>query len=197
VTPKLGVPADWVEGLDAETARAWSLVASDLEDIRFPARRPMTEATMTIAGFESAEYHHRWMESEPEKYGVDVLERLREGASINKEEHDRALWVREMARTAVREAMYGLDAILLPATACVAPLLDDPDRREPLTRFLRAFSLTGQPVITLPAPVDGLPVGIQVIGHFGDDAGVAKVALFLEREWSGMNADSAQSVSLG
>jgi Asp-tRNA(Asn)/Glu-tRNA(Gln) amidotransferase A subunit family amidase len=102
-----------------------------------------------------------------------------------------------MARTAVREAMYGLDAILLPATACVAPLLDDPDRREPLTRFLRAFSLTGQPVITLPAPVDGLPVGIQVIGHFGDDAGVAKVALFLEREWSGMNADSPQSVSLG
>ena len=192
---KLGVPADWVEGLDEETARAWALVAHDLEEIRFPARQPMTEATMTIAGFEAAEYHHRWMESEPEKYGADVLERLRAGATINKEEHDRALWVREMARTAVREAMYGLDAILLPATACVAPRHDDPDRREPLTRFLRAFSLTGQPVITLPAPVDGLPVGIQVIGHFGDDAGVARVALALEREWSGRSVGRRQAVS--
>jgi aspartyl-tRNA(Asn)/glutamyl-tRNA(Gln) amidotransferase subunit A len=192
---KLAVPGGWVEGLDEETERAWKLVSAGLPEIEFPARQPMTEATMTIAGFESAEYHHRWMESHPEKYGVDVLERLRAGAAITREAHDRALWTREMSRPAVRAAMHGWDAILLPATACVAPRLDDPDRREPLTRFLRAFSLTGQPVITIPAPVSGLPVGIQVIGHFGDDAGVARVALALELEWAGRSAEPAVSRS--
>ncbi len=192
---KLAVPAGWVDGLDDATQRAWTLVAEGLDEIPFPAREPMTEATMAIAGFESAEFHHRWMEAQADQYGPDVLERLRTGARISKEEHDRALWTREMARTAVRDAMYGLDAILLPATACIAPRLDDPDRREPLTRFLRAFSLTGQPVITVPAPVAGLPVGIQVIGHFGDDAGVARVALALERLWSGKSAGKAQAVS--
>jgi aspartyl-tRNA(Asn)/glutamyl-tRNA(Gln) amidotransferase subunit A len=124
-----------------------------------------------------------------------VLERLRQGAAITFEQHVKALWAREMARTAVRAAMHGWDAVLLPTCACVAPRHDDPDRREPLTRFLRAFSLTGQPVITVPAPVSGLPVGVQVVGHFGDDAGVATVAFALEREWSGKSADQAQAVS--
>lgn len=192
---KLAVPRGWVERLDADTERAWELVSAGLPEIEFPARQPMTEATMTIAGFESAEFHHRWLETHPERYGTDVLERLRQGASITFDQHAGALWAREMARTAVRDAMRGWDAILLPACACVAPLHDDPDRREPLTRFLRAFSLTGQPVITLPAPVHGLPVGIQVVGHFGDDAGVATVALALEREWSGKGAGQAQAVN--
>jgi Asp-tRNA(Asn)/Glu-tRNA(Gln) amidotransferase A subunit family amidase len=192
---KLAVPAGWVESLDEETARAWRVVSEGLPEIPFPARQPMTDAIAAIAGFESAEYHHRWMDSHPEKYGSDVLERLRAGASISSADYGRALWARELFRTAVREAMHGWDAILLPATACVAPKLQDPDRREPLTRFLRAFSLTGQPVITIPAPVGGLPVGIQVIAHFGDDAGVARAALALEREWSGKSAEPAVSRS--
>ena len=194
---KLAVPGGWVEGLDEETAAAWELVSAGLQEVAFPARAPLTEATMNIAGFESAEYHHRWMESHPEQYGADVLERLRSGAAITPAQHDRALWQREVARREVRDAMDGLDAIVLPATACVAPRLTDPDRREPLTRFLRAFSLTGQPVITIPAPAGGLPVGIQVVGHFGDDAGLARVALALETEWSGRSAQRAQTVSRG
>ena len=189
---KLAVPGDWVEGLDEPTARAWNLVAGGLEEIAFPALRPMTETTMTIFGFEAAEVHRRWMERHPDRYGSDVRQRLETGAAIPKGEHVRALWAREMARTAVRDAMKGWDAIVLPACACIAPKLDAPDHREPLTRFLRAFSLTGQPVITLPAPVDGLPIGIQVVGHFGDDGGAARVALALEREWSGRSAEKGQ-----
>lgn len=186
---KLAVPGDWIEGLDDETERAWRVVANAFREIAFPARQPMTDNAMTLSGFQAAEVHHDWMANHPEAYGQDVLERLLVGAAISKEENDRALWAREIARTAVREAMKGLDALLLPACACIAPKLTDPDRREPLTRFLRAFSLTGQPVITLPAPVSGLPVGIQVVGHFGDDAGVARVALAVEREWAGIDGN--------
>ena len=51
-------------------------------------------------------------------------------------------------------------------------------------RFTRPFNLTGQPVFSLPAPVDGLPVGIQVIGPVGRDLELAAVAAGLERAWS-------------
>jgi aspartyl-tRNA(Asn)/glutamyl-tRNA(Gln) amidotransferase subunit A len=81
--------------------------------------------------------------------------------------------------------MAGVDAILVPATPRVAPLIADSDGVRPLlTRFTRPFNVTGQPVVTVPAPVSsGLPVGIQVIGHFGDDAGVVAIAAWLEASW--------------
>jgi Asp-tRNA(Asn)/Glu-tRNA(Gln) amidotransferase A subunit family amidase len=86
-------------------------------------------------------------------------------------------------RTQVATAMRGVDAILLPSTASVAPLIAPEVDTQPLVRFTRPFNLTGQPVFSLPAPVDGLPAGIQVIGHFGRDVELAAVAAGLERAW--------------
>ena len=66
----------------------------------------------------------------------------------------------------------------------MAPLIADSDEVRPLlTRFTRPFNVTGQPIMTVPAPAAGLPVGIQVIGHFGDDALVAEIAAWLEESW--------------
>ena len=80
--------------------------------------------------------------------------------------------------------MRGLDAILLPTTAAVAPLIEPNVDTLPLVRFTRPFNLTGQPVFSLPAPVLGLPVGIQVVGHFGRDVELAAVAAALEAAWA-------------
>jgi amidase len=81
-------------------------------------------------------------------------------------------------------AMHGFDAILLPATAGVAPPISDVVDTQPLVRFTRPFNLTGQPVFSLPAPVAGLPVGIQVVGQFGRDAELVGVAATLESAWA-------------
>ena len=62
-------------------------------------------------------------------------------------------------------------------------LFRSPDVREPLTRFTRPLNTTGHPVITLPAPVSGLPVGIQVVGHLNQEARLVAVALALEKAW--------------
>ena len=69
--------------------------------------------------------------------------------------------------------MEGWDAVLVPCTPIVAPRIGEPDIREPLTRFTRPFNTTGQPVFAVPAPVDGLPVGIQIVGRFGQDRRLA------------------------
>jgi Asp-tRNA(Asn)/Glu-tRNA(Gln) amidotransferase A subunit family amidase len=80
--------------------------------------------------------------------------------------------------------MEGVDALLLPATAMVAPRVDAGNEvREPLARFTRPFNVTGQPVAVLPVPQrpGGLPVGIQVAGR--TNSATLRAAAWLETEW--------------
>ena len=56
------------------------------------------------------------------------------------------------------------------------------------TVFTYPFNLTGQPAATVPAGfVDGLPVGLQLVGRFRDDATVLRAAAAFEqvRPWAG------------
>ena len=81
--------------------------------------------------------------------------------------------------------MDGVDALLLPATAIVAPPVDaGSEVREPLSRFTRPFNTTGQPVVSIPAPVRGLPVGMQVVGRTNAEA--LRVAMWLEQKWASL-----------
>jgi aspartyl-tRNA(Asn)/glutamyl-tRNA(Gln) amidotransferase subunit A len=185
---RVAVPSGWVDGLDDATAAAWKLIADGLPTVVFPERAQITATFNRIAGYEAGQYHREWVERWPERYGEDVLGRLREGLLVTEEDYQHALSERKQWRTAIADAMCDWDAVLMPATACVAPRLDDPDRREPLTRFLRPFSVTGQPVVVIPAPAAGLPVGIQFVGHVGRDAELFRVAQAFEAAWAKVSA---------
>jgi Asp-tRNA(Asn)/Glu-tRNA(Gln) amidotransferase A subunit family amidase len=49
-------------------------------------------------------------------------------------------------------------------------------------RFNRLWTLMGVPCVNIPATIadGGLPVGVQVIARFGDDAGALAAARFVE-----------------
>jgi Asp-tRNA(Asn)/Glu-tRNA(Gln) amidotransferase A subunit family amidase len=176
-------PASWIEGLDAETAIAWQRVSSGLPEVRLPDRAAMSQACTTISMYEASAYHSTWITEHPERYGADVRDRLVTGMSIPNAVYTQALGQRPELLAQVEEAMRGFDALLVPATAIVAPLVGGPDVREPMTRFTRPFSATGQPVATVPARSGGLPVGIQIVGRFGYDAQLLQIAHALETLW--------------
>jgi aspartyl-tRNA(Asn)/glutamyl-tRNA(Gln) amidotransferase subunit A len=187
---RIAVPVGWVADLDSETQEAWDRVSAGLPEILFPDRLYLENLFQPIFFVEAAAYHREWIEAYPDRYGTDVLGLLRRGLQVSGVDYVRAVREREAARAEVEAAMRDWDAILLPTTACVAPLLGATHVREKLLRFTRPFSYTGQPVITIPAPVSGLPVGIQVVGHFSRDADLIRVARSLELAWQQVPAAS-------
>ena len=180
--PRLAVPAGWVTGLDEPTENAWRVVSDGLPEVEFVDRDLLFRNGLTILLVEAATYHRRWAGEFPDKYGADVLGHIRRGLGVLAVDFEEALRRRPGLRAAADRAMDGIDAMLLPATAIVAPPVGAGDEvREPLARFTRPFNTTGQPVVALPAPVRGLPVGIQVVGR--TNAETLRAALWLEREW--------------
>lgn len=181
--PRLAVPAGWVKGLDEPTARAWGLVSKGLPEIAFVDYDRVFKIGLTILLVEAATFHRQWATECPEKYGADVLAHLQRGLQILAVDFDEAIRARPQLAEDAKSALEGLDALVLPATALVAPPLDAGlEVREPLTRFTRPFNTTYQPVAVVPAPVDGLPVGIQVVGR--TNAGALRAAAWLERQWA-------------
>ncbi|MFI5281686.1 MAG: amidase [Candidatus Dormibacterales bacterium] len=180
--PRLAVPAGWATGLDEQTAAAWQVVSRGVPEIEFADRSALFQVGLVILLVDAAAYHRLWASQWPEKYGADVLAHIRRGLEISGTEYVEAVRERRNLQAAAARAMVGLDALLLPATAIVAPAVDaGSEVREPLARFTRPFNTTGQPVAVLPAPVAGLPVGIQVIGTSNE--GTLRAALWLERRW--------------
>jgi Asp-tRNA(Asn)/Glu-tRNA(Gln) amidotransferase A subunit family amidase len=185
--PRLAVPLGWVGGLDAPTETAWRLVSSGLPHIEFVDRDQLFRTGLTLLLVQAATYHRKWVEQFPEKYGADVLAHLKRGLTILGVDFVQAMRDQTRLTVAAEEAMEDVDALLVPATAMVAPPVGAGDEvREPLARFTRPFNTTGQPVVALPAPVPrgGLPVGMQVVGRTNEDT--LRAALWLEREWQNL-----------
>ncbi|WP_313531963.1 amidase, partial [Shinella sp.] len=102
-------------------------------------------------------------------------------------------------------ATQRFDILLTPTTPVTAPehgrfattrkdlsAADFSEGDTTLFTFLGTFNATGQPSVSLPLGLDGngMPIGIQVVGRFADEATLVRVARDLEeaRPWSGLRA---------
>ena len=105
--------------------------------------------------------------------------RLDESADITPADYEEARAIAVRARAALAETFEAVDVLLTFSAPGAAPKgLDwtgDP-------RFNRLWTLMGVPCVNIPATIAdaGLPVGVQVIARFGDDAGALKAARFVE-----------------
>lgn len=182
---RIAIPRGWFEDLDDESRAAWLGVAATLPEIDFPTWADLGAPGVVILEAEALALHRKWVESTPESYGADVLANLKKGYDRSAIDYLDALEEQQNLRREVAQAMEGWDAILVLATARVAPKIAESDGVRPLlTRYTRPFNVTGQPIVTIPAPTGGLPVGIQVVGAWGADALVARVAAALEDAWT-------------
>ncbi|WP_291865196.1 amidase [Bradyrhizobium sp.] len=105
--------------------------------------------------------------------------RLDESVGIVPADYDAARSTANRARKALAKIFDAVDVLLTFSAPGAAPKglasTGDP-------RFNRLWTLMGVPCVNIPAYVadGGLPVGVQVIARFGDDAGALKAARFVE-----------------
>lgn len=104
---------------------------------------------------------------------------MAEGLTISQADYQAVRTHGRACRAAFRDVMEGVDVILTPAAPGEAPK-GIGATGEPI--FNRIWTLLGVPAITLPCHTgpNGLPVGIQLIAPYGQDAGLLATARWAE-----------------
>jgi Asp-tRNA(Asn)/Glu-tRNA(Gln) amidotransferase A subunit family amidase len=105
--------------------------------------------------------------------------KLDETAGLLPAAYDEARAIANRARRALAKVFDDVDVLLTFSAPGAAPKgLDSTGD----ARFNRLWTLMGVPCVNIPAFVadGGLPVGVQIIARFGDDAGALKAARFVE-----------------
>jgi Asp-tRNA(Asn)/Glu-tRNA(Gln) amidotransferase A subunit family amidase len=105
--------------------------------------------------------------------------RLDESAGTTADAYDEARGIANRARRSLMKVFDDVDVLVTFAAPGAAPkgLASTGE-----ARFNRLWTLMGVPCVTVPAHFaeGGLPVGVQVIARFGDDAGALRAARFVE-----------------
>ncbi|MEY9981505.1 amidase [Bradyrhizobium yuanmingense] len=105
-------------------------------------------------------------------------------------------------RFQIGQALHPYDIVLTPALPTVAlphgaiyattnpslSAMEFMEANEALYYYLNSFNVTGQPAVSLPLAESrsGLPIGLQFVGRFGDEAALVRIARDLEdaRPWN-------------
>ena len=145
--------------------------------------------TYPVFSREAAGVHEPLWREHADSYGDDVAYKVQRAMTVTDEAVTAAAAARERLREQVAEAMKGLDLLVTPTLAMVAPPtgVGDLALRERMIQFTYPWNATGAPAIALPCgpAEDGLPASVQLVGRPGADALVLAAARSLERALAG------------
>jgi aspartyl-tRNA(Asn)/glutamyl-tRNA(Gln) amidotransferase subunit A len=166
------------------------------DDVEIPYADRIADVYLHISLPEAAWYHAPLLSQYADRYTRPVRLRLEMGGYILAEDYARAMHARAALRAAVDRALEGADALVLPALAIGAPPIgaasvDVAGTKQPvravMLRLTQPFNITGHPAIALPMGDgrDGLPRGLQLVGHRGRTDRLLEVARAVERQMTG------------
>jgi Asp-tRNA(Asn)/Glu-tRNA(Gln) amidotransferase A subunit family amidase len=165
------------------TAAGWTLrevAAPWLDDLR------AWEDVLGVIVSREAVLAHQGRDTTRYAEGTRAL--LAYGATVGDAAYAQALARRDELAAAIDASLAGVDALTGPTVGFQAPEQDPPfgvgeDSGE--SRFTGPYNLSGHPAISLPVPIAGLPVGLQLAGRRGGDFALLAVAAAAERALAG------------
>ncbi|MBB5685702.1 aspartyl-tRNA(Asn)/glutamyl-tRNA(Gln) amidotransferase subunit A [Sphingobium boeckii] len=146
-------------------------------------------AAFLITAFEGGAYHRDALGTDPLSYDPMTRDRLIAGAAIPEAIYHEAMRYRDIFGAVMAAALETHDVLIAPATFGPAPLIADPfiavdgkpqSARANLGLYTQPISYLGLPVIAAPLPVEGLPMGVQLIAAKGRDTDLLHFARTLE-----------------
>jgi len=197
---RLGIPRGYLTDLlhrdvrtrfDEATA-ALRAAGATLTDVSIPLASMTPAVYVHIHSSEGATYHAKTLDAVPDRYMPVVRSRLEVGRYVLAQDYQRAMEGRELLRRDVDAALNECDALVLPSLPIAAPpagadsvLVNGSSEpvRALMLRLTQLFNVTGHPAISIPCGVtaDGLPVGLQLVGHRNQTERLLSVAQVVEQ----------------
>lgn len=160
----------------AAAARAAGAAVTDLGEPGFLAG--LADQHPVVMAYEAARALAWEHSRHPGSLSAGLRQLLDQGRAVDPADYDAALARRDAALARAGELFAGVDAVLTPAVTGEAPeglgSTGDP-------RCARLWSLLGLPAVSLPGAAgrSGLPVGVQLVGRPGGDAGLLAITGWL------------------
>ena len=139
---------------------------------------------------EAYRYHRARIEAHLDQFDSIVSERILDGRDIPAIDYAQQLVERDLLRGKARAALENVDFLITPTTPFAAPVLEEIDRDDVYfsvngmcLRNTIAVNLLDLCAVSLPCGFtrDGLPIGLQLIGHPHDEARLLRLARAFEQ----------------
>ncbi len=166
-------------------ARSLQLEGADLRDIKLPTLGEFGAVNRVILQSEAWSIHGPWLGERPGDYGQLARRRLMAGAFMSAGDYMLASRRRLQMIAEVEAALREVDVLLCASSMDPACRIDDlPEVERTYPRQARTpFNVTGHPALAMMAglSVGGMPVSVQFVGRYFDEATVFQVARAWER----------------
>ncbi|TDC96110.1 Asp-tRNA(Asn)/Glu-tRNA(Gln) amidotransferase subunit GatA [Nonomuraea deserti] len=195
---RIGLPRPYFDHLDPDVRRCIEAALNSLQDlgaavqlVDMPELERIVSIHRTVLSVEAHAVHRQRLDERPELFQEPVRQRLYAAAALPAWSYAEAYRRRRLARTAFDNALTGVDVLAAPTVPVPAPLIGQVDVtttglaetvQSALTRLTGATNLSGHPSLSVPCgrTRTGLPVGMQLIGRFWDEAMLYRVGQAVE-----------------
>ena len=171
------------QALRPMVARLATLIGHSREDIMAPQGLSVwARAQRSLQPVEAYNTFKPWLDARNPRFAFSVAKNLVMGSMIPESERTWANLMRQEARGRMAHLLPQGTILCLPTTPFPAPPVGQPlsvldPLRDRITCLCAQGGLAGHPQVNIPgAAVDGLPVGLSIIGPRGSDASLVAVA---------------------
>jgi aspartyl-tRNA(Asn)/glutamyl-tRNA(Gln) amidotransferase subunit A len=192
----VGVPANYyfehieeeVEEKVREATEVFRSLGAEVREVEIPNLPESLKAQRIILAAEAYAVHEKRLESEPERFGYEARERIRDGEGLKAHRYATAQQVtKRRSLEEFERALREVEVLLTPSVPVAATKIGQReveigDHKEAvfsaLTRLTGPTNLNGLPSLSLPCGFTGtgLPVGLQLIGRSFDEATIYNYA---------------------
>jgi aspartyl-tRNA(Asn)/glutamyl-tRNA(Gln) amidotransferase subunit A len=191
---RIALAGGWfTKNLFPEAVEAVAHVAKALgvtRTVDIPEAARARAAAYVITTTEGASLHLDRLRQRPNDFDPAVRDRLIAGAMVPAALVDRAQKFRRWYRARWLDIFKSVDAVIAPATPCVAPklgqttfVLDGVEMpvRANIGIHTQPISFVGLPVVAVPVPLQPMPIGVQIIAAPWREDIALRIAYTLER----------------